>query len=187
MNKKYFLLSAAVLAFAASAFAAPPAEEGKSANKKHFESYLKARLAKINDHHKERMGFMAQEADTWNSFWSKIRDERKLFEIRMTRQTLDLFESLASLDSRDHAQTIADFEKMQGNVVKAFDLQQKGKLGEFFAAREARWKDFVAAQERERGDFLAQATADWQQSKADLKNPGASASAEADKAAAPGH
>jgi len=153
-------------------------EELKSASavdKKRFEAYLKDRLAKINDHHQARMDFLAKEAETWSSFWSKVRDERKVFEIRITRQTLDLFESLASLDPKDQPTTIADFEKMQANVVKSFEMQQKQKMAEFFAARDQRWKDFAAEQEQEREQFLAEAEADWQQSKSSLKNPAAAA------------
>lgn len=159
--------------------AAPAVDELKGVDKKRFESYLKERLSKINEHHKERMDFLAKEADTWNSFWTKVRDERKLFEIRQTRQTLDLFESLASLDPRDHGTTISDFEKMQANVVRSFDMGQKQKMAEFFAARDARWKEFIAGQEQERAEFLAEAASDWQRSKAAIKNPGMSASAEA--------
>jgi hypothetical protein len=197
-----FALALALLAAANPAHAAAPAKKKKKApadtedkmeelkaassvDKKRFEAYLKDRLSKINDHHQERMDFLAKEADTWNSFWSKVRDERKVFEIRITRQTLDLFESLASLDPKDHATTIADFEKMQGNVVKSFEMQQKLKMTEFFAAREARWKDFAAAQETERTDFLAQASADWQQSKQSLKNPNLAAEAPAAEEAKP--
>lgn len=130
-------------------------------DKKRFESYIKRRVAKINDRHKARMDFLAKESDIWNSFWTKVRDERKLFEIRLARQLLDLFESLSSLDANDHALTMADFEKMQNNVVKSFETQQKQKLAEFFAARERRWREFVSQQERERADFLAEAPADW--------------------------
>lgn len=158
------------------------ASSASGVDKKRFESYLKDRLSKINDHHKARMDFMAQENDTWNSFWSKVRDERKIFEIRITRQTLDLFESLASLDAHDQPVTIADFEKMQANVIKSFEMQQKQKMAEFFTARDARFREFAGGQEKEREEFVAEAAMDWQHSKADLKNPGGAAG---DEAAAP--
>lgn len=147
-------------------------------DKKRFETYLKERVTKISGHHKARMDFFAKEADTWNSFWTKVRDERKLFEIRTTRQTMDLFESLASLDARDHPATIADFDKLHGNVVKSFELQQKQKMTEFFAARETRWREFAADQERERVDFLAEAASDWQKSKTSLRDPAAGEAAQ---------
>ena len=159
------------------------ASSGAGVDKKRFESYLKDRLSKINDHHKARMDFMAQESDTWSSFWSKVRDERKIFEIRITRQTLDLFESLASLDARDQPVTIADFEKMQANVIKSFEMQQKTKMAEFFMARDQRWREFGAGQEKEREDFVAEAAMDWQHSKEGLKNPGAAAEQPAEAAA----
>lgn len=190
------LLSPAVQAAAArkkkAARAAAPSEmdvasdnaqlkAASAVDKKRFEAYLRDRLGKIEEHHKTRMDFLAKEAETWNSFWNKIRDERKIFEVRITRQTMDLFESLASLDPRDQPQTIADFEKMQGNVIKSFEMQQKQKTDEFFAAREARWKDFAAGQEQEREQFLAEAESDWQQSKQALRNPQAAAATPEDQ------
>lgn len=131
-------------------------------DKRRFEAYVKRRVNKINERHKARMDFLAKESDIWNNFWTKVRDERKLFEIRIGRQMLDLFESLSSLNPEDHAVSMADFERMQANVIKSFETQQRQKLSEFFAAREARWREFVAAQERERADFLAEGPTDWQ-------------------------
>lgn len=197
MNRKsclpLLLLSCLALAASDAAAAAPKKNDKESAeevkptgvNKQKFEAYLKDRLAKISLHHKQRMDYFAKEAETWNSFWTKVKDERRVFEIRMTRQTLDLFESLASLNKSDHPATISDFEKMQGNVVKSFEQQQKSKMAEFFSAREERWRDFAAEQERERSEFLAEATSDWQQSKTKLKNPSSAAAEEAEEEAAP--
>jgi hypothetical protein len=145
---------------------------GEGVDKKRFEAYLKERLQKINEHHKQRMDFFARETGTWNLFWNKVRDERRNFEIRITRQTLDLFESLASLDGRDHPMAVGDFEKMHGTLVKSFESQQRDKMTEFFYGRDARIKEFAAEQERERAEFLAEAQAGWSDNKPDQEPDG---------------
>jgi len=139
-------------------------EELKNSNvdKKRFEAYVKRRLVKIDQNSKARMDFMAKEAGIWGTFWTKIHDERRLFEIRLSRQTLDFFESLSSISNGDRDTAVGDFEKLQGNVIAAFETQQKQKLENFFMQRDQRWKDFVAQQEQERTKFLADAPADWQ-------------------------
>lgn len=139
-------------------------EELKNSNvdKKRFETYVKRRLAKIDQNSKARMDFMTKEAATWTTFWTKVHDDRRLFEIRLSRQTLDFFESLSSISNGDRDTAVADFEKLQGNVISAFEAQQKQKLDDFFAQRDQRWKDFVVRQEQERTKFLADAPADWQ-------------------------
>lgn len=158
---------------------------GDGVDKKRFESYLKERLQKVNEHHKARMNFFAKETETWNLFFNRVRDERRLFEIRITRQTLDLFESLASLDPRDHPLAVGDFERMHQTVVKAFETQQREKMTEFFFARDTRWKDFSAEQERERGEFLAEAQAGWAENRSRIKNPTVAAAEEIDEEKAP--
>jgi hypothetical protein len=176
MTKAAFFVFAAGLLWPAFSFAGkqPQAIDGTTllselkssgVDKKRFESYVKRRVSKIMDHHKARMDFLAKESEIWTSFWTKVRDERKLFEIRIARQMLDVFESVSSLDPGDQANSLGDFEKMQSNVIKSFETQQKQKLSEFFAARDQRWKEFVAQQERERSDFLAESPADWQATK----------------------
>lgn len=158
---------------AAGVHAATGARKGKKAvqeeeggiDKKRFEGYLKKRVEKIKDSHKARMDFFAKEAETWKKFWDKVRDERQVFEVRVTRQTLDLFESLGSLDPKTHPTTIANFEKMHGDIMRAFEQAQRDKMQDFFAEREARWKEFYAEQEKERADFMAEAQAGWQDNK----------------------
>ena len=151
-------------------------------DKRRFEAYVKRRIGKINERHKNRIDFMAKESDVWMSFWTKVRDERKLFEIRMTRQTHDLFESLASLDSADHNSAIADFQKMQGNVIKSFEDKQNQKLEEFFGARDKRWREFVTQEVKDRQDFLSSAPNDWQHTRG--AGAAAAASEMADETAA---
>lgn len=195
MTKKWGLgLAAALLVFsAASAWAAPakkkkaakPADdeaeaslgESKSVDKKRFEFYLKERLKKIKEAHQARVDYFAKEQEIWTSFWNRVRDERQQFEIRITRQTLDLFESLASLEQKDYPLTISNFEKLQSDVIRAFEAQQKTKMADFFASREARWREFAVDQEKERADFVADAEQGWKDNKASLKNPEESPSA----------
>jgi len=159
-----------------------------SVDKKRVETFVKRRLAKINDHHKARMDFMAKEADTWAAFWGKVRDERRLFEIRLSRQMLDFFESMSSISGSDRDAAIADFEKMQGNVISAFETQQRQKLEDFFAARDRRWKEFVQKQEDERTQFMAEAPSDWRATRPNAALPSAKGGGDGsdDAAADPG-
>jgi hypothetical protein len=178
MTKAAFFVLAAALMAPAAAFAAkskPPQSidgttllselKSSGVDKKRFEAYVKRRVSKIMDHHKARMDFLAKESDIWTSFWTKVRDERKLFEIRIARQMLDVFESVSQLDVNDQAASLSDFERLQSNVIKSFETQQRQKLTEFFGARDQRWKEFVGQQERERSDFLAESPTDWQATK----------------------
>ncbi len=196
MERTPFFAAALLLAAPALAFAGkkqPPqsvdAPQGSAlieqlktstVDKKRFEAYVKRRIAKLNDAHKSRMDFMAKESDTWNSFWTKVRDERRVFEIRMSRQMLDFFDSLSSIAPGDRDAAISDFEKMQGNVLGSFESQQRQKLDEFFGARDRRWKDFVAQQEQERSQFLADAPADWQRTRQSAVLPGEDKSGSSD-------
>ncbi len=50
-------------------------------------------------------------------------------------------------------------------MVKSFEAQQKQKMADFFAAREARWKQMADAQEHDRAAFAADAEAAWQSDK----------------------
>lgn len=170
-----FAVALLVAAAAVGAHAAAGSRKGKRApaqeeqaggiDKKRFEGYLKKRVEKIKGAHKTRMDFFAKEAETWKRFWDKVRDERQVFEVRVTRQTLDLFESLGSLDPKTHPTTIANFEKMHGDIMRAFEQAQREKMQDFFAEREARWKEFYAEQEKDRVDFMAEAQAGWQDNK----------------------
>ena len=140
--------------------------KGAAAHRARFEAALKSRLAKITAAHTARMNFFAREGGIWQTFWTKVKDDRTLFEVRLARQALALFDSLASLDPHDHASTIANYEKMQSDVMKSFELQQKQKMADFFAERDARWRQFAADQERDRADFAAEGEAAWQEHKA---------------------
>lgn len=156
---------------------APPAEEaaddakpGAPDGKKRVEAYLAARTKKLVDAHAARLEFSSRESLMWEEFWGKVRDARKTFELRTARQAVDLFSTLETLDAKDHASTVADFEKLRGTMVKSFEAQQKQKMVEFFAARDARWKQFAADQEKDRAAFAAEAEAAWQADKDFLRS-----------------
>lgn len=140
-------------------------DDDSGIDKKRFERYLKDRLTQIKAAQDARGKFFAHEQLDWTTFWGKIAEDRKKFEIRMTRQMLDVFESLASLDPKDHATTIANYERMQDDFMKSFEDQQKQKIQDFFAARQQRWADFAADQEKERADFMAEAKQGWEDNK----------------------
>jgi hypothetical protein len=160
--------------------AAPPADSMSAddtnaggTDRSHFEAFLKDRVAKLSEAHKLRMGFFDTEKAGWEAFWIKIRDERRKFEIRITQQTLDLFESLASLDPKDREVTIANFDKLQSDLIKSFDQHQKQRMQGFFADHDSRWKEFAAEQDKERADFMADAQSGWQQNKESMEDQAA--------------
>lgn len=147
--------------------AAPAPTNG--VDKASLESYLRDRSERIKELHKSRMDFIAQEAEAWNAFWVKVKDDRLLFEVRITRQRLDLFESLNSLESRNHSPSIVNFEKLQGDIIKTFELEQKQRMVDFFTDHDARWKSFAAQQEKDRLESVADAEMAWQGQKAGLR------------------
>lgn len=150
---------------------ADPGDKATAADgKKRIENYLAERTRKLQDAHAARLEFSAHENLLWEEFWGKVRDARKTFELRTARQAVDLFSTLETLDAKDHASTVADFEKLRGTMVKSFESQQKQKMAEFFAARDARWKQFVETQERDRVAFAAEAEAAWQGDKDFLRS-----------------
>jgi hypothetical protein len=144
----------------------PSAEDGK----KRVEDYLAQRTKKLQDAHAARLAFSSRETLLWEEFWGKDQDARKTFELRTARQAVDLFSTLETLDPKDHASTIADYEKLRGTMVKSFETQQKQKMTDFFAAREARWNQFAAGQESDRAAFAADADAAWQDDKSFLRS-----------------
>lgn len=180
MRPRHLILAAVCLTWAApgpalagkkpskeSAAAAAPAAAPSS--KKALEAYLKDRSERIKQMHKSRQEFIAQETETWNTFWNKVKEDRLLFEVRIIRQRLDLFDSLASLESNSHAPSLVNFEKLQSEVIKTFEQQQKDKMTSFFADRDARSKSFAAQQEKDRAESVADAEAAWREQKGSLR------------------
>lgn len=147
-----------------------PGNMGK--DKAGIEGYLKHRLAAIKTSHKQRIDFASRDQTEWGNFWNKVKEERNLFEVRIARQRLDLFESLGSLNQKEHSTTISDFERLQTNQIRAFENDQRAKMQEFFSGREKRWKEYYNAQEKDRASFAAEVDASWDQLKAALKLKG---------------
>ena len=155
----------------------PPTKGTKKAgtmgkDKAGIEGYLKHRLAAIKTSHKQRLDFAARDTTEWGNFWNKVKEERNLFEVRIARQRLDLFESLGSLNQKEHSTTISDFERLQTNQIKAFENDQRSKMQEFFGSREKRWREYYVAQEKDRASFAAEVDASGDQLKAALKLKG---------------
>ncbi len=133
-----------------------------------IEAYLKERLSSIRARHKAQGDFNAEEGQQWQEFWNKIKEERELFEVRVAKQRLNVFESLDSLETKEHGKTIADFERMQSNVLKSFEAAQRAKMTAFFTAQLERTKAFAARQEKDRASFAEDAEASWRLLKAGL-------------------
>lgn len=144
---------------------APSKSASMGRDKEEIESYLKQRVATIRAGNKAQNDFSAAESQLWQEFWSKVKDERELFEVRVAKQRLNVFESLDSLERSEHGKTIADFERMQSNVLRSFETTQKSKMTAFFAASMERTKAFAARQEKERAVFAEEAEAGWRELK----------------------
>lgn len=147
---------------------AESARQGSANRKEAIEAYLKGRMEKLEKVYTVQQDFGRRFGEAWESFWSKVFEERKLFEVRIARQRHNLFESLASLEPAAHAQAIADFDKLQNNLIKSFEDAQKARMAEFFAKANADFKQFAAEQEKQRAAFTTEALQSWQ---AQRKNP----------------
>lgn len=138
------------------------------AEKTRLELYLRERTDRIKDMHRGQVKFISDEMETWNAFWGKVKDDRVRFEVHVARQRLNLFESLGSLDKKDHAASILDFEKLQAKLVQSFEATQKEKVVDFFMTRDIRWKAFASQMERDRSALVADGHASWKDQKAKI-------------------
>ncbi|MBI4386577.1 MAG: hypothetical protein HY551_04285 [Elusimicrobia bacterium] len=142
------------------------AKHGGNTLQARLEEFLRKRQAQLERDHKARMDFMARETELWTGFWSKVFEERSLFEVRIARQRLDTLESLASLDGKDRESALSDFEKLQVTQIKSFEDKQQRKMQEFFAQRQSRLKDFEMETEQGRAALANDAYAQWQAQRA---------------------
>ncbi|MBI4676903.1 MAG: hypothetical protein HY748_04910 [Elusimicrobia bacterium] len=141
-----------------------PGRKGKSAGADPFQ----IRVAEIAKVWRGQIAFGKAEFDAWNEFWTAIRNDRGKFEQRLTAERAAFVDSLKSLDSKDHGQSLLDFETMQSNKMKAFEESQGAKIKDFIQQREARLREFGIAQEAER-ERLAQASVDsWMEERSFL-------------------
>lgn len=125
-------------------------------------------LSDIARGHRNQIAFGSAEYELWKAFWTKMRDERGLFQVRLSKQREGFLDSLRSLDAKDHGQSLGDFEVMQGNVMKSFEEEQGLKIRNFIAERVAKLQEFGAIQEEERmrlGQISDQA---WAEDKAKM-------------------
>lgn len=129
---------------------------------------LKARLAEISRVYKAQIEFGASEFAIWKNFWTKLRDDRGLFEMRLIKQREGFVDSLRSLASRDHGQSLLDFETMQNNVMKSFEQDQSSRIKEFIAERASRLQEFGARQEEERIRLAQESSFNWDSEKSAL-------------------
>lgn len=72
-------------------------------DKGEIESYLKGRLTAIRAGNKAQSDFNTEENQRWSEFWNKLKDERELFEVRVAKQRLNVFDSLNSLERKAFA------------------------------------------------------------------------------------
>lgn len=126
---------------------------------------MKVRLAEISQVYKEQIAFGSAEFDLWKKFWTKLRDDRGLFEVRLAKQREGFVDSLRSLEEKDHGQSLADFETMQGNTMRSFEERQSFKIKDFIAERQSKLREFGAAQESERARLAQTSESAWLEEK----------------------
>lgn len=131
------------------------------ADKESIEAYLKSRLDLLEQFHKDQESFGRRMGNAWKQFWKQVYEDRKLFEVRLARQRLNLFESLASLDPASHRQTVADFDRLQATQFKSFETELKARMDHYFNQLAADLKDYAAKQEKQRAAFLVEAEEAW--------------------------
>lgn len=135
-------------------------------DKESIEAYLQQRLGEAKKMHREQDKWGRGMTTAWANFWTQMYEDRKAFEIRIARQRLNLFESLDSLDPAFHSQTIADFERLQSNIIKSFESQQHQKMQDYFAVLFSDLKNFQGQQETMREQLASDAMAAWKAQKA---------------------
>lgn len=123
-------------------------------DKKTIEIYLQKRLLKLKKSYDKQSAFGRGMGAAWKKFWDRLYEERKKFEVGMARQRLDHFNLLGSLPSGGRAQSIADFERTQTNLIKNFEADQKSKMVDYFKRQIADLDDFHAEQEATRLGFM---------------------------------
>ena len=140
-------------------------------DKESIEAYLQSRLGEAKKNHKSQDKWGRGLTGAWSKFWTQMYDDRRKFEIRIARQRLNLFESLDSLDSSFHGQTISDFERLQTNIIKSFEAQQSQKMKDYFAVLLADLRSFQSEQEAGRVRLGREAAEAWRAQKAASMNP----------------
>jgi hypothetical protein len=135
-------------------------------DKESIEAYLQRRLGQAKKGHREQDKWGRGMTSAWSKFWTQMYEDRKSFEIRIARQRLNLFESLDSLDETFHSQTIADFERLQSNIIKSFESQQQQKMSDYFSVLYSDLKAFQSQQDALRQQMAEEAMAAWKAQKA---------------------
>lgn len=128
----------------------------------------KSELADISKVYKSQMAFDGAESELWKNFWTKLRDERALFELRLGKQREGFVDSLRSLDPKDHGQSLLDFETLQNNSMKSFEENHSAKIRDFIAERLAKLKEFGEIQEAERARLAQSSREAWEAERAKL-------------------
>jgi len=138
-------------------------------SKEEIERHLQARIKTLKEFHKGQMIFGQRMNASWVKFWDKTYADRKLFDVRMARQRLNLFESLASLDVDSHAATVADFDRLQMTQIRAFESDIQKRMSSYLTQMMADLKVFTEDQEKKREEFNRSLIESWSDQKTTRK------------------
>lgn len=138
-------------------------------SRREIDAHLQSRIKQLKGFHKGQMRFGRRMNASWVKFWDKIYNDRKIFDVRMARQRLNLFESLASLDPSAHRGTVSDFERLQANQVKSFEANLKKQMMSYLFQLVVDLKDFTVEEEEKRAYFNRELMESWTSQKAKKK------------------
>ena len=125
------------------------------------EEFLRERLTVAQKNHHEQKTFGTKVSDRWDKFFTELFEDRKRFETSIARQRLQLFETLSSVSAGYREQTVQDFEKMQGTMLKSFESSQKAKMDEFFTGLMSDYKGYFGDQDKKRAELVASSAEAW--------------------------
>ncbi|MFH2204628.1 MAG: hypothetical protein ABIJ96_16055 [Elusimicrobiota bacterium] len=134
-------------------------------SKQDIEAHLQARIKTLQKFHRGQDLYGKRMSASWVKFWDKVYEDRKLFDVRMARQRLNLFESLASLDSVSHDETISDFERLQTTQIRAFELELKKQMHDYLTQMLDDLRGFTIEQEKVRDQFNRDLMESWRSQK----------------------
>jgi len=140
--------------------ALPAGGDSKSIN-----AYLMGRLKELQESHVEQENFGRALNKAWTDFWQQAFSDRKDFDIKMARQRLNHFQTLASVDQDYRRQATSDFEKLQAGLTKSFEASQRKKLEQFVNQLLGEMKSFGLQQDKWLLQFMAESDVAWKAQK----------------------
>ena len=137
----------------------PPMKAGSG--QESINSYVKARLKELQTAKNNQTSFGRRMSNGWTAFWQQAYNDRKAFDLNIARQRIDHFKTLDSIDESDHRQAMADFDRLQTNLIKSFEASHRRRIEGFFDQLARSLKDFQAEQLKWNVEFMQAGMDAW--------------------------